>query len=293
MPKKEVVKFTDILHGGRVHLNFYPNAHRYTAEVDGAKAINVASSTGITGTLDKSRFLIPWASRTSTAKAKDTIVDPTIAIMKQKLTPAKKIKALLALWDEVNMGKLLQAVQDAPDEVRDEAADVGSIAHDWLQQYMLDRNPDRPLNALANNAIDAGLKWMDKHHVEFMGIERRVYSLILGVAGTTDFFGLIDGELSILDWKSGNGIYDEAFLQTALYQGAIEEEDGVKIANRWIVRIDKNTGEMYERKETRETVEADLTAFMHLKGAYEWKKVKTAEYYARKNTEVKAAAAGN
>lgn len=281
-------KYTDVMYGGRVMLTFTPGNHQYKAAVDGAKPYNVPSATTITGVKDKSRFLIPWASRVNTEATVATIINPTRDLLRSKAPATKVVKALREFYDEVGMGKLLQAAQNAHDTIKEDAGDVGTIAHEWLQKYIkTGEQPDRPLNPLANNAINAGLDWIAKHKVEFIGVERRVFSLELGVAGTTDFYGKVDGALAILDWKSGSGIYDEMFMQIALYQTAIEEEDQAQIDARWIINIDKKTGEMKDELRDNNTLKEDMDGFRGLLAAYNWQKAK------QKNWRVAQAAAGN
>jgi CRISPR/Cas system-associated exonuclease Cas4 (RecB family) len=57
-----------------------------------------------------------------------------------------------------------------------------------------------------------------------------------------DFYGRIDDELCVLDFKTSSGLYLEMPLQLAAYAVAIIEETGERIDTGWIVRLDKKTG---------------------------------------------------
>lgn len=56
-----------------------------------------------------------------------------------------------------------------------------------------------------------------------LAIEKIVYSPTWQVAGTADFVGFIGGDLWLLDWKTGNNIYDSSELQIAAYKRMYNE----------------------------------------------------------------------
>jgi hypothetical protein len=57
-------------------------------------------------------------------------------------------------------------------------------------------------------------------NLEPLAIERTVYCLECGYAGTLDLYARVKGVLTVLDWKSGKAIYPEAFLQNLAYRHA-------------------------------------------------------------------------
>ena len=71
-----------------------------------------------------------------------------------------------------------------------------------------------------------------------MAIERTVYCLACGFAGTLDLYARVEGALSVLDWKSGRAIYPEAFLQNVAYRHAAERQ-GLPSTQGLIVRVPK------------------------------------------------------
>lgn len=82
-------------------------------------------------------------------------------------------------------------------------------------------------------------------------------------AGTTDLIAVMDGEVWLLDWKTGtkprpkNG-YPEWGMQTAAYRNA----DGRPQRNG-VVHLDKNTG-LCKLYDFSERYEQDLASFRHL-----------------------------
>lgn len=141
----------------------------------------------------------------------------------------------------------LEAARKAHAKIRDAAGDVGTFIHDYARRRLAGEqvvvaDADEP----TRKAIDAFEKWRSEREIVPIALERRVFSKAEWYAGTCDFFGHIDGRLSILDFKTGKGIYDEFWLQTSGYKHALAEElPGLDVHNalRWIVRLDKKTGD--------------------------------------------------
>lgn len=146
---------------------------------------------------------------------------------------------------------------------RDEAADIGTQAHNWIEDYLKGKNPECiwPENPAVRNSCEAALKWLDKHRWETIEIEKQVYHPRLGYAGILDWWVYIDGVPSIPDWKTSKYIYSSYRYQTAAYQRAVELETGERIADRWILRIDKTTGEFEDLRLKRNSLADDWRCF--------------------------------
>lgn len=127
---------------------------------------------------------------------------------------------------------------------RDTAADVGTQLHEYARASLAGQAPALPNNEVVQRVIGALIDWRCKHDIQPIGLERRIMSQRHWYAGTCDFFGKIDGRLCVLDFKTGSGIYDEFWLQTAGYDIALTEELALPFdLDHWIVRLDKKTGE--------------------------------------------------
>jgi hypothetical protein len=210
-------------------LTFNPRNHRYTW--DGQ---HVPSVTTILWRLDKPA-LIQWAA--------DCAVEHI-----RKTPDFTKID-----WE---------AARKAHATIRDEAGDVGTIVHKYARAVLEAKGDRQALDGLtlpldvagtqALKAIAAFEAWMQTHKIEPVAVERRVFSQRFMYAGTLDFTGRIDDELSLLDFKTGNDVYDEAWFQMGGYDDALTEEhewqdifgdsDTPRLAH-WIIHLDKNTGE--------------------------------------------------
>jgi hypothetical protein len=108
----------------------------------------------------------------------------------------------------------------------------------------------------AISAVTAALRWMKLHNVRWQETERKVYSRQYKYAGTTDGLCLVDScsdeaccrvpfkdRMSIVDWKSSNYLSIGYLFQTAAYENAYEEEHGVDVEDRWILRLGKSEEE--------------------------------------------------
>ena len=206
----------------------------------------------------------------------------------------------IAVDDYIKRGDRDHAI-DSPDRVRDEAADTGTIIHDYAQQIMLGAvfdlgqvSAEHKSNAEIMNGVKAALAFKSDYRPEVMGAERVVYSRKHKIAGTCDLYCRIP-KLSdypmVADFKTSAGYYcptcksktcndtshanDRVYLEYKLqvggcYVGALEEELQRRIERASIVRLDKDTGE-YEvlpfsvTAQIREAWDAVVTCYQALK----------------------------
>jgi hypothetical protein len=69
--------------------------------------------------------------------------------------------------------------------------------------------------------------------------------------------------LSLIDWKSSNGLWVEYLYQTAAYQHAYQEELNIKVADRWILRLGKEDGKFDPWHLGPECFMEDFRTFLH------------------------------
>lgn len=231
------------LYDKKIALEFDPERHWYF--VNGAY---VPSVTGITKYLDKSGPLMVWATRTD------------LNWLKDQLKPGEVV-------DEVQLDKLFKEAGQKHKETVQSAATLGGMIHEWVEKYIkfklgLSEEPAEPINVNIKNGALAFLDWEKENKVEYLYSERKVYSAKYGYAGTVDCLGKLNDKLAVIDLKTGSGPWYEHVLQTAGYQQALEEELGVKIKERWILKVDKETGKFHAHKAT--LYKEDLKAFLAL-----------------------------
>src|SRR6266446_2825149 len=131
----------------------------------------------------------------------------------------------------------------AADREKQTAAAIGTAVHagiEWelRQQLGEDAGPAPRLPEVAAWAVESWKDWARSVTLEPLAIERTVYCLECGYAGTLDLYARVKGVLTVLDWKSGRAIYPEAFLQNLAYRHAASSA-GLPSAQGLIVRLPK------------------------------------------------------
>lgn len=217
-------KQTHTLYDGTVEVTFYPDSHKY--QLKGEKTFLI-SATAITGVIDKSRMLIPWA----TGLAATFLID-----MVERGEPITT--------DAIREAMTQHTIR------KDEAASIGTIVHDYAEAFATAKIEGKPLPEIpadapeaALNGIMAFIDWTKQHHVEFRETERLVYSKAFGYVGLTDAIAVVDGKLSVIDYKTSKGIYDDHYFQIAGYWAAYTEETAGDIQQGILLHFNKETGE--------------------------------------------------
>lgn len=144
---------------------------------------------------------------------------------------------------------------------RDQAAALGSLAHAWIEGYLRGEDPPWPSDPRVGNACTAALEWIRSVKWETIKIEHQIYIPELGVAGICDWYARINGVLTVPDWKTSKTLHPSYAYQTAAYLKALEAEFGEKIPDRWLIRIDKETGDVEPRFIPESELEKDYRAF--------------------------------
>src|SRR5260370_3846174 len=113
----------------------------------------------------------------------------------------------------------------AADRAKQQAATIGTAMHagiEWALRNQLgeDVGPEPRLPDAAAWAVESWKDWAKSVALEPLAIERTVYCEVCGYAGTLDLYARVRDVLTVLDWKSGEAIYPEAFLQNGAYRHA-------------------------------------------------------------------------
>lgn len=237
------------LYGGEVSVRFMPKAHRYKVTgIDGF----CPSVTSVSGSADKSGFLIPWA--------------------------LKLMEGRLLQWveqnDDISRDQLVMEITAAKgesDRVKEEAAHFGSIVHAYAEAFAEAQVGGGDLPEVPEDAPDevvlgikAFLDWVaSEPTLKFIATEKIVASRKYGYVGMMDAKVSINGKVWATDYKTSKAIYDEAIIQTSGYLEAdAEENPAERCDGRLLLHFNKETGECtphyYEGKEDEA---ADFEAF--------------------------------
>ena len=136
---------------------------------------------------------------------------------------------------------LLKEAKTAHRRKKEEAADVGTLAHKWIEDWINGENPAP--DPLTDHMTVNFVKWAEENDVEFIEAEKKVYSRTHWYAGTLDFLCKMNGKTYLGDFKTSNGIYDDYFYQTSAYQLALQElEPDLHIDGHVIINCKKDGG---------------------------------------------------
>ena len=158
-------------------------------------------------------------------------------------------------------------------KVRDDAADIGELAHKLIHCYIQKTEPD--LKDYSETEIEKATKclnlfkdWFKIDEFEILASEKPMVSEGYQFGGTPDIVAKRQGEIWLIDLKTGNAIYEEHWLQVAAYELLWEENGGDTIDIRCILRLAKDGSKVEDhfllyRDEYNERI------FLHLLGIYQ------------------------
>lgn len=87
------------------------------------------------------------------------------------------------------------------------------------------------------NRFNAFEQWKKYYDISFgpYVCEAMLYSHEWAIAGTVDFIGYVNGELTVIDWKTSKGIYESHAIQVATYMMMYHEITGEKPSKGLVV----------------------------------------------------------
>ena len=116
-------------------------------------------------------------------------------------------------------GQAVREVKGAPWATRDAAADLGTAVHALIEAQATGR-PSPDLCAEAGPLVAAFDQFAVDHRPVWVASEQTVFSRRYGYAGTLDAICVLDNRVTLLDVKTGRGVYPEVCLQLAAYAHA-------------------------------------------------------------------------
>lgn len=157
-------------------------------------------------------------------------------------------------------------------EVRDEAADAGTLAHAAVEAWVKGANfafegaPE--VVEKAQKAFGAFLEWADQTQLKVTHTEVALISEAHRFGGTLDAM-LIRGKRALGDWKSSNAVYGEYLVQIAAYGKLwVENHPDEMIAGGYhLLRFDKTYGDF--KHHWWPELDRAWDAFLHLRALYD------------------------
>lgn len=161
-------------------------------------------------------------------------------------------------------------------KVRDQAGDVGTLVHYLILCKLKGEEPDlstyTPQDAaLAASPMSKFEEWLKEHELEPILMETPLVSETYRFGGTPDFYGKVDGHLTLLDFKTSKEIYQETFYQLAAYAWLLTEH-GCFLEFRRVLRIGKSEDEGFEYRDMGD-LENHWKLFLACQEIYELQKV--------------------
>lgn len=219
----------------KVQLVVEGNAHLYDVFWDSGSA-RYPGVTGFLSVINKPA-LVPWAKKEALSLVETALV--------------KRLEGCDAAIVELNKGWIREIVSEArkrPEVLKDQAADLGSQAHAFIDRIIRNEEPANvPLEIAA--PVQAFREWWKGSGIELVIGDTPVASREYGYGGSLDALGRKDGKFIVLDWKTSNAIYPEYALQVAAYAQALRETYGIECAEAIIVRFGKKLPIDFEKKE--------------------------------------------
>lgn len=273
MATKEPKRPSDILsfYGGRVQIEKKPWGDHFRFIKVGTKG-GMLSATGCTKYLDKSRALIPWA----------------VALVGSHITGTFEMSTAKAFSkDEIFL--VVREAMGKPDEAKVKGGDAGTLIHDFAYAFALAKINKTPVPTLdhlnkeidvhtkALNGINAFLDFYLSNEVEFISMEQPTYyhSHYAGESGehnAFEYIGIIDlvarvnGNIEVIDYKTGKAVYSEQRYQVASYFQAWNSNaaENMQATGVRILNFNKENGDLVEKYIPPAEVERDFHAFKGL-----------------------------
>ncbi len=156
----------------------------------------------------------------------------------------------------------------------DSLGDIGTLFHSMIFHHL--KGEEAPTADYSQNQIDSAgnsfelfLKWEKQHTLEPILMEQQLVSEEYGYGGTPDFYGVIDGVATLLDFKS-SGVYGDQFIQLSAYKNLLREHDK-KVDNCWVLVLPIKKDKEFKEGQ-REDVSVHFEIFKHCLEIYQLKK---------------------
>jgi len=166
---------------------------------------------------------------------------------------------ILMAWQ----AKLFREGKD-PDDVTQKACDVGSMVHEMIEHHIYGQEEfdtgDAPVDqiAIAVRGLQSYVKWEKDNNVEYLESELRMCSIDLIVGGTADAIAMVNGKVTLIDFKTSNRVYGEHLIQLGAYRDMIHETTDYEIEQIMLVRIDKGDLEDESTRVEAHLIDSDI-----------------------------------
>lgn len=156
-----------------------------------------------------------------------------------------------------------------------ESKEIGTKVHDYCEKFAIACMEKKDLPEIPKDiddkiisGINAFLEWYSNNDIEFLEIEKIVYSKKLNYIGKFDALCKINGVITLVDYKTSKGIYDNQDWQLCGYSIAYKEEFGNNPIQLMLVHFDKESGiftpHIIENQEKKEQIFSTMAILKNL-----------------------------
>ena len=148
---------------------------------------------------------------------------------------------------------------------RDAAASIGTLVHAMVEANL--KGLELDVTDFTPNEIqqaEVGFKkfidWKTNRNFEIIASEQSLVSEINKYGGTIDCVAKVDGKVTLVDFKTGKGVYNEMFAQVSAYNELLKEH-GIHTEEIMILRIGRNDDEGFE---VRTLQTSDISSYFNI-----------------------------
>lgn len=154
---------------------------------------------------------------------------------------------------------------------RDDKGDIGSLTHAMVMADIKRETVDtseysKEQITQAENSLLSWLEWCKGKELEPIIMETPLVSEQYSFGGTPDYYGRVNGNLVLMDYKTG-GIYKEAYIQVCSYRQLLAE-NGYLVDKAIILGIPRTEDESFNEA-TYTNFETGWEIFRRLNEVYQ------------------------
>lgn len=227
--------------------------------------------------------LIAWSANTERAAVTEAAAD-LYAEWASQLVPPQMPRASYVATLTARLGQVKAHQKELA-----KAGDIGTQIHqkiEWMMRTAMGvlAGPEPVVTDAALWACMAFEDFAKSVHLKPVLIEKTVFSRTHQFAGTMDLLARVNGELVLIDFKSGKSVYPESFLQSAAYSTALVEMGYVLPSAALIVRLPKvETDPAFEVVSVPPAADL-LPTFLAVKELWKWTYANEEAYRARQRS---------
>jgi hypothetical protein len=145
--------------------------------------------------------------------------------------------------------------------------DLSGLAADEAFDVLLPKDKD-----IAQNCYLSFREWVKHKIIKPIALEQSLISESMKYGGTFDFLGYVDGDLELIDFKTG-GIWPESFIQLAAYDYLIVENGLIPspIVRFRVLSVPREPDETFDEK-SKTSIAVDWERFTLYHRLYELNK---------------------